>query len=438
MPRMPSEESRAAPSPAPRPRVFYGWWVVVACSGVRAIQGSLLLHAFGTYLVLLERSFGWSRSELSLAFLLQRAESALTGPAEGWIVDRFGPRKVMTFGVTVFALGFVMLSRVDSLASLYLAMVVLALGSSVASMLAPSVAAVNWFRRRRAMVLSLLATGMAIGGPLQTVVVPTMEALGWQRFALISAGIVLVIGLPLVAVVRWRPEDYGLLPDGDLPDVPTTGAASRDASAAAAPTTDDASFTIGQALRTRAFWFLSLGHASALLVVSAVQVHMVAHVNLSLGFSLSTAAFITALTTAFLVVGTLVGGWLGDRFSKRLIIVFAMFGHMFAMLLLVFLSSFTALVAFAVIHGFSWGARGPLINALRADYFGRRSFGKVMGFSSTIIGIGTMVGPMFAGITYDLTGDYRLAFATTAIAAGLASLFFVFAPAPPPPGERPD
>ena len=86
-------------SPNARARIFYGWWVVFACSGVRVLQGSLLLHAFGTYVVLLERTFGWSRSQLSFAFLLQRAESALTGPVEGWLVDRFGPRVVVGVGV---------------------------------------------------------------------------------------------------------------------------------------------------------------------------------------------------------------------------------------------------------------------------------------------------------------------------------------------------
>lgn len=427
-----------------RSRVFYGWWVVFAGSGVRMLQGSLLVHAFATYLVLLERTFGWSRSELSLAFLLQRTESALLGPLEGWLVDRFGPRKVMIAGILAFAAGFFLLARVDSLVSFYIAMLVLALGSSTGAMLATSVAAVNWFRRRRAFVLSLLVTGMALGGPLQGIVVPAMEGLGWQRFAAVSGVIVLVVGLPLAAVVRWRPEDYGLLPDGDAapaaakgPAASSSGEAGEDAGGAPAVTaTPDAEFTIGQTLRTRAFWFLSLGHASSLLVVTAVQVHMVAHINLSLGFSLGTAAFITALTTALLMVGTVVGGWLGDRFNKRLIIVLAMFGHMFAMLLVVFFSTFTALIAFAMLHGFSWGCRGPLISALRADYFGRASFGKVMGFSSMIIGLGTIIGPMFAGVTYDLTGSYRLAFATTAVAAGLASLFFVFAPPPPAPESR--
>jgi len=426
-------ESRppATPRPDQRSRVFYGWWIVAACAGVRTLQGSLLLHAFGTYVVLLERTFGWTRSELSLAFLLQRVESGLAGPLEGWLVDRFGPRKMMIAGLFTFAAGFLLLSRVDSLPSLYIAMLVLALGASVSSMLAPNVAVVNWFRRRRALVLALLTTGMAVGGPLQTIVVPAMQAMGWQQFALLSAGIILAVGLPLAAVVRWRPEEYGLLPDGDVP-----GDQRTETREATAGSDAESSFTIRQTLHTRAFWFLSLGHASSLLVVSSVQVHLVAHINVSLGYSLGQAASITALMTTFTVIGTLVGGWLGDRFSKRGIIVLAMFGHMTAMLLLTLFSSFAVLITFAVINGFAWGTRGPLINALRADYFGRASFGKVMGFSSMIIGLGTMIGPMFAGVVYDLTGTYHIAFVVTAIAAGLASLFFVFAPPPPNPGSR--
>ena len=160
---------------------------------------------------------------------------------------------------------------------------------------------------------------------------------------------------------------------------------------------------------------------------------MVAHINVSLGFSLQTAAAITALTTVFLTVGTVVGGWLGDRFSKRLIIVFAMFGHMVAMLLVVFFSSFLALVGFAVIHGFSWGSRGPLINALRADYFGRASFGKIMGVSNALIIIGTITGPMVAGYMYDTTGTYQVGFDVLAAMSGAGSIFFVLAKRPRPP-----
>lgn len=420
-------------SPNARARIFYGWWVVFACSGVRVLQGSLLLHAFGTYVVLLERTFGWSRSQLSFAFLLQRAESALTGPVEGWLVDRFGPRVVVGVGVGLFALGFALLSQVQGLTSFYIAMLVLSLGSSMASMLAPSVAVVNWFRRRRSQVLALLVTGMALGGPLQSVVVPVMEALGWQRFALVSAFIVLIVGVPMVALIRNRPEDYGLLPDGDPPGANAVTTTSR-----SGPVEDEpgADFAIGQVLRTRAFWFLSLGHASALLVVSAVQVHMVAHVNLSLGYSLGAAATLTAITTGTMVVGTLVGGWLGDHFSKRLIITIAMLFHMVAMLLLVFFSAYAALVASAVLHGAAWGCRGPLTNALRADYFGRASFGKVMGFSSMILGLGTMAGPMLAGVMYDMTGSYRAPFLITGLLTGLASLFFVFATPPASPHAK--
>ena len=418
---------------AARSRLFYGWWVVFGCSGIRVLQGSLLLHAFGTYVVLLERTFGWSRSQLSFAFLLQRAESALTGPVEGWLVDRFGPRGVVATGVALFALGFAMLSQVQGLTSFYAAMLVISLGSSMASMLAPSVAVVNWFRRRRSQVLALLVTGMALGGPLQSVVVPVMEVLGWQRFALVSAGIVVLVGVPMVALIRNRPEDYGLLPDGDAPGAQQAATSST----GAVEDEPGADFTIGQVLRTRAFWFLSLGHASALLVVSAVQVHMVAHVSVSLGYSLGAAATLTAITTGTMVVGTLVGGWLGDHFSKRLIIIVAMLFHMFAMLLLVFFSAYAALVASAVLHGSAWGCRGPLTNALRADYFGRASFGKVMGFSSVILGFGTMAGPMLAGVMYDMTGSYRAPFLITGLLTGLASLFFVFAPPPVrPEAER--
>ena len=114
----------------------------------------------------------------------------------------------------------------------------------------------------------------------------------------------------------------------------------------------------------------------------------------------------------------------------------AMLFHMVAMLLLVFFSVYAALVASAILHGAAWGCRGPLTNALRADYFGRASFGKVMGFSSMILGLGTMAGPMLAGVMYDMTGSYRAPFLITGLLTGLASLFFVFATPPASPHAK--
>lgn len=189
-------------------------------------------------------------------------------------------------------------------------------------------------------------------------------------------------------------------------------------------------FTAREALRTRAFWFIAFGHALALTVVSAVNVHAVIHINDGLGYTLPAAAAFISLMTLFTVVGQLLGGFLGDRYSKRMMATAAMLLHALALLALTYATSTAMVVSFAVVHGLAWGTRGPLMQALRADYFGRTAFSTIMGYSVFIVTIGAMAGPLVAGILFDLTGDYALGFTILAASVGAGSLFFLFASKP--------
>ena len=152
-------------------RIFYGWWIVGSGFLVNTFNGALVFHAFGAYVVLLEDEFGWSRTTFAFAFALQRIESGLLGPIEGWAIDRFGPRKVMMLGLVIFALGFIALSQINSILTFYLAFLMIALGSVLGSFLPVTVAVVNWFNRRRAFALAMVSMGFAAGGLIQPGVV---------------------------------------------------------------------------------------------------------------------------------------------------------------------------------------------------------------------------------------------------------------------------
>ena len=128
--------------PQLRRRVFYGWWIVGAAIGIQGLVSALLFHSFGTYVVLLERDFGWSKTALAGAFSLARIEDGLLGPAQGWILDRFGPRVVMRIGIVIFALGFMLFSRIDSLFGFYVTFLVMAVGAALAGFLSITTAIV--------------------------------------------------------------------------------------------------------------------------------------------------------------------------------------------------------------------------------------------------------------------------------------------------------
>ncbi len=421
-----------------RAPLFYGWWIVLAGFVVMTLNGALLFQAFGAYAVLLREEFGWSRTALSLAFSLQRVESGLLGPLEGWCVDRFGPRRMMLIGISIFGGGFFVLSQVHNLAMFYAAFLIMALGAALGSFLPASVAIVNWFARRRSLALAVMSLGIAAGGLVQPIVVLGLEQLGWRTMSALSGAIMLAVGLPLAMLVRHHPEDHGWRPDGD----PADSAAAIDPAAAAsdaAPTrsarTAEVNFTPRQALRTRAFWMIGIGHGLSLLITGAILVHFVAYVDEDLGYSKLTAATMITLMTSLQVVGQLTGGYLGDRFNKQFLIIVAMLLSAAGMLVLAGAQSLWWVGLFAGLNGFGFGMRIPLTTSIRADYFGGRHYGTISGLQSMVITGGIIAGPLVAGAAYDATGSYVTAFASLGIAAGIGSLFFLFAQRPAPPAD---
>jgi MFS family permease len=183
-------------------------------------------------------------------------------------------------------------------------------------------------------------------------------------------------------------------------------------------------------MRTAAFWLLTIGHGFALLVVSAVNVHAIAHMNVGLGYSLAQASLFVTLMTVAQAGGVMLGWAIGDRFDKRWISAACMLMHAGGLLMLTYAKGSAWLVAFALLHGVAWGLRGPFMQALRADYFGRRSIGMILGISAIFIAVGQVAGPMVAGGMADLTGDYRTGFTLLALVAASGSLAFLLARRP--------
>lgn len=390
--------------------------------GVQALNQVLLGASYGAYVVLLQSEYGWSKTIFSGAYSMQQVESGIFGPLQGFLIDKFGPRTVMRVGVVLFSAGFMLFSRIESVATFYAVFLLMSIGSSLSGFFPITVTVVNWFVRRRASALGMVSAGMGIGGILAPITAVMLSEFGWRATAFGSGIVILAVGLPLTQLMRRRPEDHGLLPDG-ADHVEQTAATPT---ISATPNLNgEREFSARQALATRAFWFISLGHASALLVVSAVQVHLLVFLKESLGFSVREGATVFALLTASSMVGQLGGGFLGDRISKRVIVTLCMSGHMIALLTLAYASELWQVVVFAVVHGLSWGTRGPLMAAIRADYFGRSSFGAISGYASMVIMAGTVSGPLVAGIMADQLGNYRAGFTVLALLAGLGSVFWL-------------
>ncbi len=396
-----------------------------AACGIQFLLSGLLSQSFGAYIALLAEERGWSKTSLSGAAALQSVEAAIIGPVLGWLMDRFGAQAMIRIGMLFFGVGFMAMSRIESLSGFYACAVLLALGSSLSGYFPLSVALIQWFERYRARALSIISLGLALGGLMVPVVAWSMQQFGWRTTALASGLIAIAVGLPLAGVIRRRPQDYGQTVDGLPPAVVAEGSADAQR--------DTVEFSAREALRTSAFWLLALGHGFALLVVTAVNVHAISHMKESLGYSVSQAAWVIMLMTVCQIAGVLAGTVIGDRFEKRRVAALCMLGHALGLLLLTYAQQAAEVVAFAVLHGFAWGLRGPFMQAIRADYFGRNAIGMILGLSAVIIALGQVAGPMVAGILADLTGNYRTGFTVLALVASGGSVMFLLAKPPPRP-----
>ena len=382
------------------------------------------MQGFGNLAVQLRSQFGWSKTLFSSAFVATRSGSALLGPAQGAALVRFGTKRIMRIGAVFVLLGFVGISRIETRTDFFIALSVAAFGMSLAGFLTITNALVQWFERKRALALSVQTMGFAVGGFAGPLLVLGFGWFGWRE-TMVGAGVLLAVAIFLASSVIGKDRSSSDEPvDGIAPEVADTTQRAEGV--------NDVHFTAQEAMRTRAFWMISFGHGSALIVVSATIAHIALYLTEDRGFDAKQAALIAGAIPAFQFVGTALGGYLGDRVNKRAIVAVAMCAHAIGLLLMTWIDSYISIGIFVMLHGLAWGARGPLMQAIRADYFGSTHFAGIMGWSSIVVTLGVVLGPLLAGILADSTGDYQLGFTIIAILAFAGNIFWALASPPPP------
>jgi len=406
----------------PRGYIFFGWWIVVISSLIQFLGNLLWVQAYGVYAVIFQSEFGWSMTIISGAFALIKIVSGLLGPLQGWLVDKYGPRLILTFGLVIFGLGFLILSQIQTLLSFYIIIFVMSLGLSLGGHQTFMVSIVHWFNQHRAKAVALAQSGPAVCGLCVPIIAFGIEYQGWRFMSFISGLILIFLGIPLVQWVKHKPEDIEEKVDGVFNFSKNSVVTSNEKI--------ENFLTLNESLKTSAFWLISLGHAISLLSVSAVVVHLIPHLTLVLGLGLTTASIIYSTVGIFQLLGLLVGGYLGDRFDKRWICIFCMFSNGMGILLLAYAEELSIIFLFCILHGLAFGIRIPQIVSLRAEYFGIKSYGKILGFSSLIVMFGFLGGPMICGLLFDLYGNYSTAFFVIGIITILGGLCFILTKEP--------
>ncbi len=398
----------------------------MAAVSVLWAYGAAYPFTFGIFLNSFSKEYHWSMGALSAAFSLGAIGMGVVGPLVGYLVDRFGPRMVMMAAVVLMGIAFLLVRFISSLLLFYLLFGFLLPVAAGPGFRGGSAAAANWFQRRRAFALSLLTTAWVAGG---AVIAPSSAWLvnhyGWQQTATIFGLVYLVTGLPLCLVIRHKPEPYGYLPDGALPDPKPTSATGQVSREAAVATQADHpfDFTLSQAVKTKAFWMLALAGIGLSVTNSSVTAHQIPLMT-HRGFTPQTAANALGLMALFSAVGRPILGHLGDRYSKRLLL--GLFLTMMAVgtLVLSLAQGIGMVYLYTVLFGVGF-AVFPLTMAMVADYFGRSSFATIQQTIQAVGTVGFASGPFLVGRFFDATNEYRGAFIAISVACLGASLLYV-------------
>ena len=397
-------------TPSARPRVFYGWWIVAAATFASAIQSAVFNVGAQALVLPLQREFNTTRTAIAIAFSLRRLEGGLTGPVEGYLIHWIGPQRYMMGGWVIFGVGFICIGLSQNLYQFYASFLLVTLGQSVAGFLAIVTVLINWFDRWRGRTIAIYQLGNSVGALLIPVLAWSILDIGWRETTIAIGVGTIIIGVPLAAVMRGRPEDYGYLPDGERPGSRGTSAADGSASRAdKAEAIDEPTLTVGQSLRGRNFWFLALSHSAGMSAWGALQVHQIPAL-VDIGIDELQAAGVLSYTLVMAAPGRLIGGFLGDLLGPRKVTGAAFICQGVAVVVLAFATSLTHVMVFATVFGIAFGTRGTLMTVLRAEVFGRENFSRLAGLMDPISGVSVFVTPIVAGLIYDSLGSYQIAF----------------------------
>jgi MFS family permease len=422
-------------------RVFYGWWVVVAGASINALGVGSFFYGFSTFFNPMVAEFGWSRTVMSGAFSLSRLEGGIWSPVTGWLIDKYGARIILLIGVTMAGAGFIALYWVNSPLSLYLIFgLFLSLGFNMGFMRANTAAVTKWFIKKRSRALSFLTVGNGIGG---AILVPTIAWLiiqfEWRWAAVIIGLSIWVICIPLSFLIRSTPEEMGLVPDGQSgkqANSPAEAGYGVTEASASSTFTEEVDFTVREALRTRTFWVYVGSMMLRACILSSLVIHQIPHLT-DIGIPYQAASTVLGLMVLMSIPGRFLFGWLGDLFSKRMLLFLLCLLQGVGILIFIQATNLGLLYLFVAVYGLGYGGAIPLTLALQGDLFGRRHFASISGMMMPITMIGTITAPLLAGYLYDTTQSYSLIFYIFTAMISLSGIFFLLIPRPSPPQRLP-
>ena len=413
----------------PRTPFYYGWLILGIASFATFCATGVSQVVLGGIQVYISEDTGWDTSTFSFAATAGTWCSGLIAPAIGRLADRHGPRWLMSAGLLVAGICFLLLSGVNSVWQFYAAYIVArAVSNPVLIGLVPRTAAVNFFRRRRNLALAMVSTFRPIAGAINIqlfalIAISQTWREGFRYLGLLSFALI----IPVVLLMRRRPEDMGLLPDGASASPGTQGATAAGRSAAVPPA--ETSWAVREAVRTRSYWLIVATACVGTLASSSVGFSMVPYLVEGARLSVTAAAGVLSFGTV-LSIANVAWGVLSDKFTPRRCLMVTMVGSGALLAYLTVVDSLAEALVFALVWGVFSGAVGTMENMMLAQYYGRDSYGSLLGIFSPFQTAALGLGPSLAALIREFYGSYVLLYIVM-VAAYVASAMLLYLARPP-------
>lgn len=401
-----------------RAGLYYGWIIVGASFFISflTVGGR---NGFGVFVIPMSEEFSWDRGTISLAASIGFLLNGLSQPFIGRLYDRIGGRKLILVSLVTIGVSNLLLAATNHIVFLIIVFgVVMAIAMSGGSINTTVSIISKWFQRKRALAVAIVAAGAPMGG---LVLVPLasylIELAGWRTTWAVLGVMVLALSVPLAYfVMRERPEDMGLMPDGDSASASEDG--KSDSELRRAPLESNRWFTC---FGSFPMWQLSGAYFVCGFTTALISAHFVPFA-IEEGYSQSMAASAFGVMSGLNVLGVMVAGALGDKFNRKNLLALVYFLRGCAYITLLVVPGLLGLWSFSLVAGFSWIATVPLTTALTADVYGLRNIGILGGIVFTAHQIGGALSIQLAGVLRDVTGTYDSALVIAAVLLMLASL----------------
>ena len=392
-------------------KFFYGWYIVGTGFLTNIASAFALASTLSIFLKPLTAELGISRGVFSLLRSGEGIIGALSAPFVGNLVDRHGGRWLIAIGTAIVAAGYFVLGHVDTFTQFALVRLSLVtLGDAMMGSMVVNIVIAQWFLRRRGRAFAISSMGIGFAKVCMPIVAASLIVwFGWRQTWVVFGLVTLVLGVvPALLFIRRSPEEMGLLPDGT--EEPVASKIKQDRAATDATTNQDLEWTRAEAMRTRTFWLLVITFGIASVGVTGLNLHVYPYVT-DLGHPPLVAATVMSVIASMQLFSPLAWGFFAEHVDVRIAAMLRFVIQGIGLGLAMLTPSLFCLYAGFFLYGIGLGGNMVLPEVLWANYFGRRSLGKVRGLGLLISQVMAAAGPPFFGFLFDITNGYGLSFA---------------------------